>query len=324
MMLRSAIALVLVVASTNSLAARDAASPTEVAAALRPKATVSGDMVALGDLFLGVGEKANIPVAYAPEPGRRAVFDARWLYRVARAHGVTWRPASRHVQSVVTRDSVVIGRQEIEAKVLSALAEVGVNARNTRVELGNRHLRLHLPASPASELVVEDIVYDRHRGSFDAVLLASADGTELRRLRATGRVRMMTDVPILTRRVGRGETISANDIEWIAVQTRNLPRNVVLSADALVGKTPRRGLRAGAPIRLSDIQRRMLVGRGDLVTVELKTPRMRLTARGRALEEGGRGDTIRVGNVESGELFEALVTGPGRATVTQRVAGRAD
>ena len=63
---------------------------------LQSQVMVEDRVVVLRDLFTNLpAEKAEIPVAYAPDPGRRAVFDARWLYRVARAHGVSWRPMIR-------------------------------------------------------------------------------------------------------------------------------------------------------------------------------------------------------------------------------------
>ena len=52
---------------------------------LQDSVVVQSKLVRLGDLFSNTGAKAGITVAYAPAPGKRALFDARWLSRVARA-----------------------------------------------------------------------------------------------------------------------------------------------------------------------------------------------------------------------------------------------
>jgi len=80
---------------------------------LRESAAVDGKTVRIGDLFLNVGEKAGIAIAYAPEPGGRAVFDARWLLKVARAYKLDWRPMGRHDKVVVQRNATFISREEI-------------------------------------------------------------------------------------------------------------------------------------------------------------------------------------------------------------------
>jgi flagella basal body P-ring formation protein FlgA len=60
----------------------------------------------------------------------------------------------------------------------------------------------------------------------------------------------------------------------------------------------------------------VLVPRGGLVTLVLVTPAMSLTARGRALEAGGLGDTVRIANVDSQAVIAGVVTAAGEVTVT--------
>ena len=45
---------------------------------LNGSVAVNGNYVRLGDLFDNTGDKSNIVVAYAPAPGKQAVFDASW------------------------------------------------------------------------------------------------------------------------------------------------------------------------------------------------------------------------------------------------------
>ena len=310
------ILLILLVLALSVPAPPAAAAPAAEAApvALRQSVTVSGGLVRLGDLFVPAGDKAEAAVAYAPAPGKRAIFDARWLYRVARAYGLNWRPLSIHDKAVVARESIVIGRREIADHILAALVDKGVDA-DMRVELSNRMLRIHVPGDSTATVAVEDVAYDARTRRFIAIVAAPADDPAARRIRVTGRVHRVIDVPVLTRRVLAGEVIRERDVKWIAMRGDRLQRDTIQDPGALIGKSPRRGLRAGVPVRVSDVRLPVLVPRRSLVTIMYRVRSMTLTAQGRALEDGGAGDTVRVANTQSNTVVQAVVTGANRVSV---------
>ena len=55
--------------------------------------------------------------------------------------------------------------------------------------------------------------------------------------------------------------------------------------------------------------------KGSLVTLILQTPKMTLTARGKALQPGSEGDVIRINNLQSNTVVEAEVVASGRVMV---------
>lgn len=283
---------------------------------LHESVMVSGKLVRLGDFFANAGENADVPVAYAPEPGNRATFDANWLFRVAQAYKVDWRPLSIHEKAVVERDSTVIKREEIEDHILAALIDknIGVNA-DMVVEVSNRTLRLYVPGDVQATLAVDEIEYDQQTNRFTVNIVAPAGDPAAKNVRVTGRVLKVSDVPVLTRRVLTGEVIALKDIEWIKSRDGRLQNDTILNAEDLIGKAPIRSLRPGAPVRTSDVRRPILVPRGGLVTMVLRLPDMVLTAQGKAMDEGSDGDAIRVTNTQSNNVVEAVVTGTNTVTV---------
>ena len=60
----------------------------------------------------------------------------------------------------------------------------------------------------------------------------------------------------------------------------------------------------------------ILVARNATVTIVLQTGSLSLSAVGRAVEEGSRGDTIRVLNVASNRQIEGTVVGPDTVSVS--------
>jgi len=275
---------------------------------------VDGRLIRLGDLFTVSGEKAAIEVAYAPEPGKRAVFDARWLYRVAHAYQLPWRPLSEHVRTVVSRKSELIDQREIKDVILDALIAKGAEP-HSEVELSNRLLQIHVPSDAENGLRVEDAVFDQRSMRFTAILATPSGKGGLNRMRVRGRLFKTAEVPVLNRRVLAGEIITAKDVQWTKMRASRLQANIIMSETDLVGHTPRRGLRAGYPVQASAVQRPVLVPKGSLVTMVLKTPQMLLTAQGKAMDNGAEGDVIRIRNSQSKTVIEAEVIGEARVAV---------
>ena len=281
---------------------------------LKETVTVNSRRVYIGDLFSSAGDKANIAVAYAPKPGQRAIFDARWLYRVARAYNLDWRPLGNQDQVVVERKSQVITREEIEDHIRAALIERGAD-QNITVELSNRMMRLYIAGDANSIISVEDVIYEPRTKRFTAIILAPAGTPGATRTRVTGRVNRVVEVPVVERQMMPNELITKNDIKWIKVRGDRLPKDAITDIDELIGKAAKRRLRAGVPVRRAAVQRPILVPKGSLVTIILKTPRMTLTSQGKALENGTDGDTIRVTNLQSKKVIEAEVTGTARVAI---------
>jgi flagella basal body P-ring formation protein FlgA len=94
-----------------------------------------------------------------------------------------------------------------------------------------------------------------------------------------------------------------------------------------VGRQTRRVLRAGLSMRNDDVRAPILVNKGTTVTMVFDAPGITLTATGKAMSEGGLGETVTVQNPASYRQISAVVTGPGTVKamtgmggVSQRIA----
>ena len=294
----------------------DAAEQAEKATAplLRDAVTVDDKVVYLGDLFINVGDKGNAAVAYAPAPGERAIFDARWLYRVARAYRLNWRPLSARQQVVVERVSQVIERAEIVDTIMAALFEKGADPKS-ELELTTQLTRVHIAGTAQATVGVDDITFDARTQRFAAIISVPANDPAGEKIRLAGRVHAVVKVPVTSRVLSRREIISDRDVKWIRIRADRVMPDTVTSIDDLVGMSAKYGLRPNEMVRRSDVERPILVERGSLVTVTLNHGPMALTAQGKALERGAKGDVVQIINRRSQTVFEGEVTGPGRAMV---------
>ncbi len=283
---------------------------------LRESAMVSSKVIYLGDVFANTGDKGNIALAYAPGAGKRAVFDARWLYRVAKAYKLDWRPLTNRDQIVVQRVSSVITQDEIAEQLREHLADKGADP-DMEIHFSNRLLQMHVVGEGIYDIGFEDVSFDPRSKRFSAIAHAPAGDPAAPRTRITGQLFDMTEVPVTARRILKGEVINKSDLQWVRVRTNRLQNDAVASMEELVGKTPKRGLREGVPIRSSAIQDPILVEKGSLVTIILRADKMLLTAQGKAMQPGSDGDIIRITNTQSNKSIEAEVIGSGRVAVRQ-------
>lgn len=281
---------------------------------LKGNAVVHSDTLRLGDLFENAGAKSDVAIAYAPQPGKRVVLDARWLQNAAQTNGLNWQPSSPYDRTMVERASTQIPRDQIEMELLAALAVEGVPPK-ADIELATRDLQIYIPEEAPATIAVRDLSYDPRTKRFQATIESPANSPSAVRSRVAGRVFATTQIPVLARPLNRGQTITDKDIEWQEVRGEAIRRDVITDIDQLVGQSPRRSLRAGMPVQSSDVQTPIAVTRGSLVTMVLKTDAMTLTSQGKALENGSVGDTIRITNTQSNHTVEAKVEGPNMVSV---------
>lgn len=282
---------------------------------LRTNVIVEADSIRLGDIFNGAGQFADKIIAYSPSAGRTLVLEAAWLKRVARAYRVDWRPMSRLDRSVVERRSQIIPTGQIVDTVLAAIRAKTREAGDLEIELDNQALRIFLPHDMPATLNARAVSYDPRSGRFSVQIVAPDDRPGAVRTTVAGQAYTLVKMPVLKRRMKRNDVIRKRDLGWKMVRAKYIRRGAIRDAEALIGFSPRRLITANRTIRANDVQIPVLVARGKRVTILLKTAAMRITTAGKALQSGAKGDVVRVRNLNSGNIIEAVVVGDRKVAV---------
>ncbi len=288
---------------------------------LRASISVEDAVIRLGDLFDGELSDPTVAVARAPAPGDSVVLNAPWLLALARAYDLSWRPDSRFEQTVVARASQVVGAAEIRAAVIRAVAERGMTGE-LDVQFDSGIVALHLPVGVTRSVTVQQLNFDPRSGRFAATVAAPAEGPAAVRGAISGRVFAMIDLPVAARRLVPGEVIRLADIDWVSIRADRVASNVVVDPAQLVGKSPRRPIRAGEPVRTADLQTAVTIKKGSIVTMQLQSPQMTLTVQVRTLADGIEGDVVRVMNTKSNRIIAAVVLDASTVAVVADGAGQ--
>ena len=290
-----------------ALALAGVSLPASAELSLREELRVSGSIVRLGDVFLGAGEHADEPVAQAPEPGERAKLSLVTLEKMTRALGYSWaRP--HHLQQVtVVRDGVLLDRTMVDDLLREAASSEGYG-QEYDLKLYGAFKNTYLPVDyDPADLRIDSIDVDDNSHRFVA-LLRLPDETGLERsVRLVGSMQEMREIPVLGAAVSPGEVITEDHIVWKSVQVQRLNSYTVQDMSDIVGKTVRRPLRTGDQLRRGDLQVPVVVEKGSYVVMYLESGPLTISATGRALENGGEGDIIRLMNVQSKQTVDARV-----------------
>jgi flagella basal body P-ring formation protein FlgA len=116
--------------------------------------------------------------------------------------------------------------------------------------------------------------------------------------------------------IARGDTIGESDLTFATVDGDALMSGVPTKMEEVKGMQARRVLSAGRPFRGEDVRRPVVVTKGQTVTMQFAAPGVELTAMGRAMSEGGVGDTVTVQNPASYRMVSAIVVAPGTVRAT--------
>ena len=285
---------------------------------------VEDDLVRLGDLFAGLAApQAETPVARAPEPGESVELDASWLARVAQAYSVDWRPSSRFDSARLTRSAFLVDEAWLQGALLVETDLAGEAERGDfQLRLDSQVLPLALPAEAAGKVKIAGLAYDALNGRFQARIVDTASGRQRAWGLVTGQLVQMKQVPVIRSNMAPGDVISRADIAFVAMPGDRLGTNTVTEIEQILGLAARRGLRAGTPVRVNDLQQPVMVKKNSLVQLRYDTAYMQLSTQGRALDSGAAGEVVRVMNLRSKVIIQGTVSGDGMVRVTPASADR--
>lgn len=305
MIVKSIIQKTLIVIAFSSMALGITTQPAQ-AVSVKHNSVVTDATIKLKDLFDGLSRDEERVLGASPRPGQEMVLNARTLMRIAIALDLDWRPSSTADFVVITRAATYIDRGMIEDILRKEVKTQGYKGK-FRLLVPNIDSEIILPQDMPATAEVQHLRLYKDRDFFEATIAAPSNANPVKTIRISGKIKRMIDVPVLRQALRNGSIISKNDIELIEIEEREVQHNMIVNADILIGMTPRRMLQQGKPILISTIESPRMIKRGDMVTMTLQSGPLTLTSRARALQDGAKGDVIRVVNMNSNRTIEAQV-----------------
>ncbi len=313
------IVLFAAIVATTPAAAQLAALDGPGRPALKHAATITGEIVRIGDLVENSGAVADVAIFRAPDLGQTGGVPASQVIEAVRPHHIIDLDTRGIGEVVVTRASRAITAKDFEIRLLGALAgQYGLGAaRDLAITFDQQVRTLQVEPGATAELNVTRLSYEPRTRRFD-VMFEVPGSTVARRtpLRFLGSVVETAEAVIPLRAIAQGEVMKASDVMIERRPKSELSGTPALAIEDVLEFAAKRALRPGQVIRASDVMKPELVVRNEPVTMVFEVPGMVLTMRGKALESGAEGDLINVINIQSKRTVQAVVVGPGRVAVS--------
>jgi len=298
-----------------------------------PEATVQGNEIALGDVATVQGDEAlarrlrKLIIGPAPLPGSSQRLDPGYLrLRLGEAQ---LEPSK---VNLVIPDEVLVTRA---FQVLTGAAIVEAASREVRQRLeaqpgargpwavvaASRPADLRVPAGSV-ELVAQVQGDPSTQSSLGATVAIKVDGRPFQTVPLSLRVGRYQDVVVAARSLDTRSPLTAGDLRIEARPSTDIPEGALSSLPDLTDVDLTRSIREGEPLTAALLRRRVLVKRGELVTLLLEGPGFRIVAQGVASADARRGDMVKVLNATSKREAVGKVDGPGVVRVLFADLGR--
>lgn len=188
----------------------------------------------------------------------------------------------------------------------------------------NGRARVHFDTNAEQVLSLTSPTYsfEVKRRSGSSVGLTALDidvksaGRVVQSVPLTARVTLIRPVLVAGRSINQGATITESDIDTIPIAFDRLSDLGLEDPAQAIGLRARRFIPAGAQIDPGILESVPLVRRGQLVTMESIAGSVRVVTTAKAMDDGLRGDAIKVRSVDNRKVeYDAVVVGPGAVQV---------
>ena len=125
--------------------------------------------------------------------------------------------------------------------------------------------------------------------------------------RATARIQLWTNIVVASRTLQRNEKLSHDMLKTESVDLSTLNRDPIMTMDKILGMSVKRRIQQGNAISWSLLENPEIVKRGDIVTLLIRANGFSASAQGTAMENGIKGQQIKVKNSSSDKIVEGIV-----------------
>ncbi len=286
------------------------------AVGIKENSIITSNVITLGDVFYDLPRGDDKVLGNAPNPNKDMVLNARTLLRIAMAMDLPWRPASNSDKVTLRRAATVIEYDQIKETIYTALYEENIYG-DYEINIPSQYHKIILPYDQPASMAITNLSLDASRKKFEVTIVAPSAENPIQQFNIKGQIQPVITVPVLSTNVQHGRTIQSRDIEYVKIKERAFSRDTIADASQIIGMTARRMIIAGRPIKQTDITATQIIKRGSLVMLSLNSGAMSLTTQVKALENGAKGDVIRVVNTLSNKTLQAIVTGDNEVAVMQ-------
>ncbi len=200
---------------------------------------------------------------------------------------------------VVRRESTRVTREQVEEIFKKFVLE---NSPWKHDEINIQRVYLSgLPIIPTGKMTYEVTVSPKERfiGDVRAAIDFYVNGEKVRTLNVSAKVEVFGNAYLASHPLKQNQMISEADVEAHKINLTDAADRFATSLDQVENRRVLRSIGVHQPLELRDLDKPLVVKRGDMVKIVYDQPGLLVTAKGQANSAGGVGDTLAITNVSS-------------------------
>lgn len=306
--------ILVMVAVLCLLAAPALAAPVTVA--VNAEVTVTGPLITLGELATITGEDkerikalAAVKLGNAPSPGHRLALTSDALGARLAASGADLGEINWLVPPAiaVTTAAQTISGERLQAAATEALQAQLAAAGDTELSVTPLGTTPDVMAPLGSvDIIAEFPAGIRFNAPTAAAVAISTDGRPFTTVSVRFNVKAYQQIVVAARNIAAREEITAENVRTERREIGKMAGHIT-DIGKVLGLAARRPITAGTPLTEAAVDKPLMVKRGTMVTILVKTGGMIIAAGGQAMQDGREGELIRVQNVTSKRIVSARV-----------------
>jgi len=297
----------------------------QVTVELRPETVAMGESLRLEDIaYIQSMDKkleravAKVEVGRAPALGSKRFFAKTDLLTILKGAGVDVSKItlSGSEKTEVTRKSISISGEEI----LSVAKDYVISNMpwdESQAVLEQRRAPKDLSVGSGKIKYVVDPVYTSNWvGQVVLRVKVLVDEREVESARVSIKIRIYADAFVATGKIQKDQVIEPKDIVAKKVElTRRIVTDYASDKNNIIGKRVFKTVHPGKVIGRSMLGEPLLVTRDDIVTILARRGNIVITAQCKAVEQGAKGEIIKVKNVDSNKIVTAKIASSDIVTI---------
>jgi len=180
--------------------------------------------------------------------------------------------------------------------------------KNSVVEIGHLDSRLGLPHCNRP---LDAELLGQQRSSPNITVTIKCQSERPWSVHVPVKISSFADIFVAARPLPKGVAIQLSDLRQERRETSPLRNGYFENAETVVGRIPKRSLPMGAAVTPGDLELSRIIQRGNKVTIIANSGSISVRMPGKALDDAAAGELIKVENIASKRVIEAVVLRPG-------------
>lgn len=266
---------------------------------------IEGEYIKISDIFRGNVDNPDKIIAKAPLPGKKFTFNTDWAHNIALKNNIKWKPLNKESLISITRSSTKIDEEEIKLEILQSFFEI--EKQDIEIEIYGGKTDFDIKKDTNYKILVENLKKYEAKNRFDCKVTIFSEGKEFASSNIAGKYYILQEVPVANENIAKNTIIKSEMIKNIKIRKNRIKPNEFTDIDDIIGKETTKSIKESKSFSIKDIRDPIIINKGNIISIIYKTKNMKLTAKGEAIEDGSKGQNIKVMNTTSKKVLHCRI-----------------